>query len=448
MTKSVKNFFGTDGIRGRVGEGKLAPEMVTHMARALGCYLAGKNGAKVIIGRDTRESGLWIEQSLTDALTSFGVDVILIGVVPTAGTSWLTARQACDLGIMITASHNPYHDNGIKLFGPDGHKIGDEAQAEIESIIAKKTLTEPADMLQGEVHRADDLKTYYIETLINSLPSDCDLSNLKIVLDCANGAAFETGPEILRRLGVKDLILIGDSPDGQNINRDCGSTHTEKLCKAVKKHKADIGIAMDGDADRVLMCDEAGQVLDGDQIMGALALDWHASGKLAKPALVATVMSNLGLERKLEAEGLSLIRTPVGDRNVAAAMKEGGYNLGGEQSGHILLPEFLPTGDGMLAALQILNLRAQNQKPTSQSLRVFERVPQKLVNIRYSGTSPLEREDVQKFIKAAQDAFSGRILIRASGTEPLIRIMAEGDNAEEIEVTITALGDYLEEIAS
>ncbi len=441
----AKKYFGTDGIRGRAGEGKLSKETIAKLGLAIGRYLQRtRPGSKVVIGRDTRTSGLWIENLLITGLISHGIHVKRLGILPTAATSYLTLEEGASLGMMVTASHNPAHDNGIKFFGPDGRKFGDATQEEIESLLETE-FDMPFDVVTGNVVDDIPVRKAYLDMVVSSVPKKADFSNLTVVLDCANGAGFETAPAIIRRLGVKSVVIMGDQPNGQNINKDCGSTHPGELSKAVLAHKADIGIALDGDADRLIMCDENGDVINGDQSMAALTLSWRADGILAKPALVATVMSNLGLERLMKAQGLELIRTKVGDRHVAKVLNEQGYNLGGEQSGHMLMPDYLPTGDGMLAAIQVLSVLVRSGKPASQALQMFEPVPQLLVNVRYNGVSPLERNDIKDAIKQAETEFgdTGRLLIRASGTEPVIRIMTEGDDPDQVKAIAEKLADKI-----
>ena len=440
-----KKYFGTDGIRGRAGEGKLSKETIARLGMAIGRYLYNtRPGSEVVIGRDTRRSGLWIESLLITGLVSHGINVRRLGVLPTAATSFLTKYKGASLGMMVTASHNPSHDNGIKFFGPDGRKFNDKTQREIERLLEVKI--EPSvDGPTGRVVEDIPARSAYIDCAVSSIPKGVDFSSLKVVLDCANGAGFETGPAILRCMGVKSVTVMGHQPNGQNINKKYGSTHPEKLCAAVKAQGADIGIALDGDADRLIMCDEKGEVINGDQSMAALALSWRKDGLLAKPALVATVMSNLGLERLMKKEGLELIRTKVGDRYVAKELQKGGYNLGGEQSGHMLMPDFMPTGDGMLAAIQVLAVLVRSGRPASETLSLFEPVPQTLVNVRYDNVSPLERDDIQDAIKAAQTEFGnrGRVLTRASGTEPVIRIMTEGDDQEQVKLIAERLAKLM-----
>ena len=441
----TKKYFGTDGIRGLAGKGKLSQESIAKLGMAIGRYLhSTRPGSEVVIGRDTRSSGHWMESLLITGLVSHGIHVRRLGVLPTAATSFLTKHLRASLGMMVTASHNPARDNGIKFFGRDGHKFSDRVQLEIERLL-EMDFEPPIDIMTGQVTDDIPARAAYLDSAISSIPADADFSKLKIVLDCANGAGFETAPVILRRMGVTSVTVMGNDPNGANINLDCGSTRPDKLCAAVKEHGADIGVALDGDADRLIMCDEKGEVINGDQSMAALALSWRKDGILAKPALVATVMSNLGLERLMQAEGMELIRTKVGDRYVAKAMKKGGYNLGGEQSGHMLMPDYLPTGDGMLAAIQVLAVLVRSGKPASETLSMFEPVPQLLRNVRYDGASPLDREDVKAAIQDAAAEFGdkGRILTRASGTEPVIRIMTEGDDPEQVEAIAERLAGIM-----
>lgn len=426
---SVK--FGTDGIRGRAGGGALALNVLTAIAASAGRYMRETAGAsRCVIGRDTRESGPGIQDALTAGLTRAGIDVIHIGIVPTPALAGAVGGLSADFGIMITASHNPWHDNGIKFFKAGGLKLSGEEEVAIEAGVNDDAAADTP----GVVTDNTDAAAAYIKTLAAGFKG-ADLSGLKIVLDCANGAAFETGPAVLRAMGAKDLTVIGCTPDGRNINKDCGSTHTELLSETVLQQGADIGVALDGDADRLIMVDEAGHEVDGDQLLAFMALHAGRDGSLKGGGLVATVMSNLGLERVLEANGLKLERTPVGDKHVAARMREGGFNIGGEQSGHLLLTDHGPAGDGALAALAVLTRLAGMDAPASKALSVFTPVAQKLVNVRYSGESPMQRAD---FIAAIADAdaqmgSAGRVLVRASGTEPLIRIMAESDNTAMVE---------------
>ena len=433
-----KKYFGTDGIRGKANEGVLRPREIMTLGMAAGKYFRGSEDRRhsVVIGKDTRLSGYMIEPALTAGLTSVGMDVRLFGPLPTPGVAMMTRSLRADLGIMITASHNPYYDNGIKFFGPDGKKLSDEAEAGIEALM-HEGLVEGlvgSDAL-GRAKRYDSAQSRYVEIVKSTFPKHMRLDGLKIVIDCANGAAYRTAPVTLWELGAKEVIKIGVSPNGTNINMDCGSTHMGPLSAAVVEHGADVGIALDGDADRLIMCDETGRVIDGDQLLGLMAKGWKDTGRLSRDGIVATVMSNLGLERYLAAEGLELIRTQVGDRHVAKRMRDDGYNIGGEQSGHLLMTDFCPTGDGTMAALHVLAEIVRRGKPASEVLNVFTPVPQRLKNVRYEGESPLNTDAVQSAIAHASAvmADSGRILVRASGTEPLIRVMAEGDDLDLVE---------------
>ena len=392
----------------------------------------GDNGRhKVVIGKDTRLSGYMIEPALTAGFTACGMDVVLFGPLPTPGVAMLTRSLRADLGVMISASHNPYHDNGIKLFGPDGFKLSDEVEMEIEARMGRpmdQNLAGSADL--GRANRVEDAQARYVEIVKATFPRRQRLSNLRIVVDCANGAAYKVAPAVLYELGA-EVIQIGVEPNGFNINQEVGSTDTRALSEAVVKYRADLGLALDGDADRMIMCDEKGRVIDGDQILGVIASSWKGAGKLSAPSIAATVMSNLGLEQFLRGEGIDLIRTKVGDRYVVQAMREQNINVGGEQSGHVVLTDFATTGDGLIAALQVLAVVAQTDKPVSEIAHVFDPAPQKLENVRYAkGKDPLKTKAVQTAIKDVEAMLgeSGRLVVRKSGTEPLIRVMAEADD--------------------
>ena len=435
-----RKFFGTDGVRGLANSDKMSPESVMRLGQAAGRYFRKREekiGSRptVFIGKDTRLSGYMIEPALVAGFTSVGMDVRLCGPIPTSAVSILTRTLRADMGVMITASHNKYYDNGLKFFGPDGRKLSNSAEAEIEALLygSDIRLAKPENL--GRAKRYEDMQARYIEIAKATFPRRMRLTGLKIVLDCANGAAYHTAPDTLWELGAEAVIPIGVSPNGKNINLDCGSTHTELLSETVVKEGAHVGIALDGDADRLIMCDEKGRIIDGDQLLGLIGSGWHKKGQLSKPGIVATVMSNLGLERFFESQKLDFIRTDVGDRHVAARMRKDGYNLGGEQSGHILMTDFTPTGDGTISALQVLAEIVRQNKPASEVLSVFNPVPQTLKNVSYSGNSPLASEVVQTAIQEAQSSFgtSGRVLVRASGTEPLIRVMAEGDDGAKVE---------------
>lgn len=445
----TKKFFGTDGIRGLANHDRMAPQNVLKLGMAAGRYFLRENGRRhsVVIGKDTRLSGYMIEPALVAGFTSVGMDVQLFGPMPTPAVAAMTRSLRADLGVMITASHNKFYDNGLKLFGPNGQKLSDEAEAEIEKMMHEDFSAGIASGEKlGRAQRYDVGQARYIEIVKATFPRRIDLSGLRIVIDCANGAAYKVGPQTLWELGAKEIIAIGVSPDGTNINADCGSTCTEALSTAVLESKADVGIALDGDADRLIMCDEKGKIIDGDQLLALLALSWKQTMRLSKPGIVATVMSNLGLERYLQSEDLELIRTKVGDRHVAARMRADGYNVGGEQSGHILLTDIATTGDGLIAALQVLTEIIRQDKPASEVLDLFEPVPQLLKNVSYNGQNPLELSSVQSAIKDAQSDMGdgGRILVRASGTEPLIRVMVEGDDAALVQNITNELAAFIE----
>ncbi|KEO51192.1 phosphoglucosamine mutase [Thioclava pacifica] len=422
-----RKLFGTDGVRGEANSGNMTAEMALRLGAAAGRYFRqdDSRGHRVVIGKDTRLSGYMFENALTAGLTSTGMNVLLLGPVPTPAVGYLTRSMRADLGIMISASHNPAKDNGIKFFGPDGFKLSDEAEAEIEALLDTEIrLAKPENI--GRAKRIDDGLGRYVEYAKTTFPK-LHKPDLKVVVDCANGAAYRAAPDVLWELGF-DVIPVGVSPDGRNINLNCGSTHTQTCAEAVVAHGADLGISLDGDADRVMIIDETGHVADGDQIMALFAKRWAESGQLAGGALVATVMSNLGLERFLQAEGLRLERTAVGDRYVVERMRAGGFNLGGEQSGHIVMTDYATTGDGLMAGLQFLAAMVETGSRASELVRQFETVPQMLKNVRYqSGQEPLSDQNVENLIAAteAKLAGQGRLLIRKSGTEPLIRVMAE-----------------------
>lgn len=453
--QKLAKFFGTDGVRGLANAGKMTPDSILVLGQAAGAYCNASREEtdgkpSVLIGRDTRASGDMVEAALVSGLTSMGVDVVLCDPIPTPAVSLLTQSLMADMGFMITASHNKYPDNGIKLFGADGYKITDEVQAHIESSMRERDFSLTPSEQIGRVRKITDAPSRYVKIARSYFPRNLRLSGLKIVLDCANGAGFQAGPMTLKALGVKDLVEIGVSPNGQNINKDCGSTHTDLLSKTVIAESADIGIALDGDADRLIMCDEKGQVIDGDQLLGVLAEAWQRSGQLSKLGIVATVMSNLGLERFIKSKNMTFVRTAVGDRQVATSMRAEGYNIGGEQSGHILMTDFVPTGDGIIAALQIVAEILRQDRPASEVLNVFDPVPQLLKNVRFTGASPLDRADVQAAIREADAQFAGegRVLVRASGTEPLIRVMAEGDDAALVEKIVDNLVAVINNSAS
>ena len=443
MTK----FFGTDGVRGLANSGKMTPSTMLHLGQVVGQYFASKSRGRssAVIGRDTRLSGDMIESALISGLTSVGVDVKSAGILPTSGVSLMTKGLRANLGVMITASHNKYPDNGVKFFGPDGRKLSDKEEAEIEALLGSAAIEGVPSVELGRVTRPGGLQDRYIELCKATLPPGHLLDGMKIVADAANGAAFATLAVTLRELGAEDVISIGDAPTGDNINSGCGSTATDLLSETVVREGADVGVALDGDADRLIMCDEKGKIIDGDQLLGLIATGWKAQGRLRGNGIVATVMSNLGLERYLKANEMHLIRTQVGDRHVAARMREDGYNIGGEQSGHLLMTDFSPTGDGTMAAIQVLAEIKRQGRPASAALNVFKPVPQLLKNVRYSGQSPMSHPALVSAIENAKKDFAdqGRILIRASGTEPLIRVMAEGDDSEKVETVVDSFVELI-----
>ncbi|TYC52049.1 phosphoglucosamine mutase [Rhodobacterales bacterium] len=429
----MRKFFGTDGIRGQANFYPMTAEIALKVGMAAG--LVFKNGGhrhRVVIGKDTRLSGYMLEPALVAGFTSVGMDVFLLGPMPTPAVAMLTRSLRTDLGVMISASHNPYQDNGIKFFGPDGFKLSDEIEKSIEKLVEgdmTPKLANPREL--GRARRIDGAQQRYIEFAKRTLPREMSLEGLRVVVDCANGAAYKVAPEALWELGA-DVISMGVTPDGFNINKECGSTSTDALSRKVHEVRADIGIALDGDADRVIIVDENGAIVDGDQLMAVVAQYWQSTGRLSGDGVVATVMSNLGLERYLDGLGLGLARTKVGDRYVVEHMRANGYNVGGEQSGHIVLSDFATTGDGLIAALQVMACVKDQNRPVSEVCRRFEPVPQILKNVRYKGGAPLELEPVKTAIEDGEARLgkSGRLVIRASGTEPLIRVMAEGDDAE------------------
>ncbi len=447
----MRKFFGTDGIRGQANTFPMTAEMALKVGMAAG--LAFKNGGhrhRVVIGKDTRLSGYMLETALVAGFTSVGMDVFLLGPMPTPAVAMLTRSLRSDLGVMISASHNPYQDNGIKFFGPDAFKLSDEIEREIEALAVSDLTSRLAGARDlGRARRIDGAQQRYIEFAKRTLPREMSLEGLRVVIDCANGAAYKVAPEALWELGA-DVFTVGVSPDGFNINEDCGSTSTGALSRKVHEVRADIGIALDGDADRVIIVDENGDVVDGDQLMAVVAQSWQASNRLSAPGIVATVMSNLGLERYLESLGLGLARTRVGDRYVVEHMRAHGYNVGGEQSGHIGLSDFATTGDGLIAALQVLACVKDQDKPVSEVCRRFEPVPQILKNVRYKGGAPLEQDQVRSAIQDGEARLgkSGRLVIRASGTEPLIRVMAEGDDADLVNQVVNDIAGVVASAAA
>ncbi|WP_294338166.1 phosphoglucosamine mutase [uncultured Sphingomonas sp.] len=433
----ARKYFGTDGIRGLTNADKMTAEMAMKVGMAAGKhFLRGDHRHRVVIGKDTRLSGYMLESALVAGFTSVGMDVVLLGPMPTPAVAMLTASMRADMGVMLSASHNPFFDNGIKLFGPDGYKLSDADEAAIEEGIDGHVDLAPAADI-GRARRVDDAQGRYIHFAKTTFPSNLTLDGLKIVVDCANGAAYQVAPSALWELGA-EVIAIGVTPNGRNINDQVGSTAPLTLCETVVASGAHIGIALDGDADRLIVVDETGQIVDGDQLMATIASGWARQGRLKGGGLVATVMSNLGLERHLAAQGLGLVRTAVGDRYVLEKMRSSGYNVGGEQSGHIILSDYATTGDGLVAALQVLAEVVRAGAPASEVLRRFEPLPQLLKNVRFSGGQPLENETVKAVIAAAETELEGkgRLLIRKSGTEPLIRVMAEGEDHRQVEAVV------------
>nr|WP_209592632.1 phosphoglucosamine mutase [Jiella mangrovi]MBP0614210.1 phosphoglucosamine mutase [Jiella mangrovi] len=428
----AKSYFGTDGIRGTANRHPMTAEVAMKVGMAAGIvFRRGNHRHRVVIGKDTRRSSYMIENAMVAGFTAAGVDVFLLGPMPTPAVAMLTRSLRADIGVMISASHNPFEDNGMKLFGPDGYKLSDEIEAEIAGLIDEDLSTRmPMGADIGRAKRVDGDIYRYIEFAKRTLPRDLSLEGMRVAIDCANGAGYRVAPEVLWELGA-EIVKIGVEPDGVNINRDCGSTAPATLISKVREVRADIGIALDGDADRVLIVDEKGDIVDGDQLMAVIAESWADDGRLSAGGIVATIMSNLGLERFLEARKLQLARTKVGDRYVVEHMRQHGYNVGGEQSGHIILSDFATTGDGLVSALQILAVVRRKGRPVSEVCRRFEPVPQILKNVRYREGEPLQRDAVQNAIAAGRDRLGngGRLVIRPSGTEPLIRVMAEGDDA-------------------
>lgn len=427
---SQKTLFGTDGVRGEANSWPMTAEVAMRLAAAAGRYFRkDQHEHRVVIGKDTRLSGYMIENALTAGFTSTGMNVFLLGPVPTPAIGYLTHSMRADVGVMISASHNPATDNGIKFFGPDGFKLSDEAEAEITRLY-ESGVSPARPSAIGRARRLEDARGRYVEYAKTTFPGKRRLEGMRIVVDCANGAAYNVAPKVLWELGA-EVIPVGVSPDGFNINEDCGSTHPQVAAAKVRETRADLGICLDGDADRVILIDEKGEVADGDQIMGLIAGRWAEEGRLTGNALVATVMSNLGLERYLESRGIGLERTKVGDRYVVERMREGGFNLGGEQSGHIVMTDYATTGDGLIGALQFLSAMVETGQKASALTRVFPPVPQKLVNLRYAADkAPLEQDAVQDAISEAEKRLgrAGRLLIRKSGTEPLIRVMGEAED--------------------
>ena len=449
-----RSYFGTDGIRGRANQFPMTAEVALRVGLAAGRVFSSAADRRhlVVIGKDTRLSGYMVEPALVAGFVSAGMDVRTFGPLPTPAVAMMTRSMRADLGVMISASHNPAVDNGIKLFGPDGYKLSDEREAEIANLMDQGLEEElaPPEKL-GRVLRIDDAQARYVEIAKATFPKSLSLAGLRIAVDCAHGAGYKVAPTALYELGA-EVIPVGVAPNGLNINDACGSTHPEAMAHAVREYRADVGIALDGDADRLALCDEHGLLVDGDQILAIIASAWAAEGRLTGGGVVGTVMSNLGLERLLGEKGLQLHRTKVGDRYVMAKMREGGINLGGEQSGHIILSDLSTTGDGLISALQVLSVMVQSKKKMSELARQFEPAPQKLVNVRYAkgATDPLATDLVQTAIKDAETRLngSGRIVVRASGTEPLIRVMAEGDDEKLVAKVVQSIAQAVKQAAA
>ena len=438
----ARKFFGTDGIRGRTNQGVMTADIAMRVGQAAGRhFLRGDHRHRVVIGKDTRLSGYMIESALVAGFTSVGMDVIMTGPLPTPAIALLTREMRADMGVMISASHNPYQDNGIKLFGPDGFKLSDEDELAIEAaILADQELVDASKV--GRARRIDDARGRYIHAVKQSVSSDVRFDGLKVVVDCANGAAYQVAPSVIWELGAK-VITLGVTPNGTNINDGVGSTSLDALKAKVVEEGADVGIALDGDADRLIVVDEKGQTVDGDQIMALIATRMAERGSLKGGGIVATVMSNLGLERYLQSQGLTLHRAKVGDRHVLEMMREGGFNVGGEQSGHMILLDYATTGDGTTAALRVLASLVRSGKKASELMHLFDPVPQLLKNVRYDGGMPLDNAQVQAVIAEAEKELegTGRLVIRPSGTEPVIRVMAEGDDAAKVEAVVNRICD-------
>ncbi|MBE9552920.1 MAG: phosphoglucosamine mutase [Proteobacteria bacterium] len=444
----TRKMFGTDGVRGLANKEPITPQTVLRLAMAVGQrFRRGDHRHLVVIGKDTRLSGYMLEPALTAGFVSMGMDVVLVGPLPTPAVAVLTRSLRADLGVVISASHNPYFDNGIKLFGPDGYKLSDGEETAIEKLMDSPELepAEPGDL--GRARRLDDAQGRYIEYAKQTFPRGLRLDGMRIVVDCANGAAYKVAPTVLWELGA-DVVSIGVDPDGTNINRNCGATAPETLSERVVATGADLGIALDGDADRVIVCDEHGTIIDGDQLMALIAGEWRAADRLLGGGVVATVMSNLGFERHLGGMGLDLVRTAVGDRYVVEKMRAGNYNLGGEQSGHIIMSDYGTTGDGLIAALQVLAALVTRNATASEVCRVFETLPQLLRNVRFGGGAPLDERLVQEAIAEGESALGagGRLVIRKSGTEPVIRVMAQGDDESLVGSVVADIVGAIEQV--
>jgi len=444
----TRRYFGTDGIRGRTNQAPMTAEIAMKVGQAAGAhFLRGDHKHRVVIGKDTRLSGYMMESALVSGFTSVGMDVILLGPMPTPGVAMLTTSMRADIGVMISASHNAFADNGIKLFGPDGYKLSDEDEAAIEAALDAPPRLVDSEHI-GRARRVDDARGRYIHAAKMTFPADLRLDGVKIVVDCANGAAYQVAPSVLWELGA-DLIAVGVTPNGMNINDGVGSTSPEALCARVVEEGAHIGIALDGDADRLIVADEKGRIVDGDQLMALIGSSWTLRGRLKGGAVVATVMSNLGLERFFENIGIGLHRSKVGDRYVLETMRATGCNVGGEQSGHLILTDYATTGDGLIAALQILAALVASETPASELLHLFDPCPQLLKNVRFAGGAPLETESVKAAIAEGEARLGsgGRLVIRKSGTEPLIRVMAEGEDEAMVGEVVDAICDAVAKAA-
>ncbi|MDC1400155.1 phosphoglucosamine mutase [bacterium] len=442
-----RKYFGTDGVRGLANAFPMTPDIALKLGAAAGRHFRkDQKQHRVVIGKDTRRSSYMFENALTAGFTSTGMDVYLLGPVPTPAVGVLTRSMRADVGVMISASHNSYLDNGIKFFGPEGFKLSDKVELEIEKLLDDE-IEYAASQNIGMAKRIDDALGRYMEFAKSAFPRKKLLNGLKVVVDCANGAAYKAAPIVLWELGA-EVISIGVNPDGYNINKDCGSTHPQNAAKAVLEHNADVGICLDGDADRLILIDNKGNIADGDQLMGLIASQWSSKGKLANNTLVATVMSNMGLERYLNTLDIKLLRTNVGDRYVVEAMRKFGYNLGGEQSGHIVMTDYATTGDGLMAALQFLNALVESKCTSSELIKVFEPMPQLLRNVRLNNSESLDNLKVKESIKAGEDAFGdiGRILIRKSGTEPLLRVMGECEDPKLLKAVIRNIVETVDAI--
>jgi phosphoglucosamine mutase len=446
----TRKYFGTDGIRGRAN-GLITAELALKVGQAVGLiFQKGDHRHRVLIGKDTRLSGYMIENALTAGFTSVGMDVLLTGPIPTPGVAMLTRSMRADLGVMISASHNPSDDNGIKLFGPDGYKFNDEIEKQIEELLDSDLTKRLASAPKiGRAKRIDGVQDRYIEFAKRTLPRAMEFDGMRVVIDCANGAAYKVAPAALWELGA-EVFTLGVEPDGFNINKDVGSTSPDALIRKVREMRADIGIALDGDADRVAIVDEKGHVVDGDQLLAVVAESWMEDHRLAKPTVVATIMSNLGFERHLKNLGVELARTPVGDRYIIEHMREGGFNLGGEQSGHIIMSDYATTGDGFVAALQVLAVVKKHGRPVSEVCHRFDPLPQVLKNVRYRAGKPLDDAKVKSVIEAAEQRLNGhgRLVIRPSGTEPVIRVMGEGEDKILIEEIVDGIVDAVTKAAA